>query len=216
MVTPAQKAVLDTPALWRSYYNQQMGIPATGRSIYQSWLANQYGPAAAGYSLGQVGQGAGSGWTPETVDAEGNVVPAKWQGGQTFADWLEANKTTPTEWGWGATPFYNYRELGGQQQREFMDRMPVGAGFNPEQELLRSRFGRAGMPSWFANQMTTQAQAQRGQWAVDPERGLVTGPEAPSFLNYLFNRYGMGGGTQMNPAGGRGWVPLGRGGTQPG
>jgi len=215
MVTDAQQAILDTPALWRASYNQQMGIPATGRSIYQSWLANQYGRAASAYSLGQVGQGPGSGWTPEYVDDEGVLVPSSWTGGQTFRDWLTANRTTPAGWGWGATPFYNYRQLGGQQQREFMERMPTGAGFNPEQELLRSRFGRAGMPSWLANQMTTQAQAQRGAWAVDPERGLATGPDAPSFLNYLFERYGMGGGTQINPVGGRVWIPLGTGGTQP-
>lgn len=202
-----QEAILGAPQLWQSVYNQQMGIPATGRSIYQNWLANQYGRAASAYSLGQIGQGPTTGWQPAVmeVDAEGretNVVktPAQWAGGgQSFRDWLPANTTTQN-WGWTPTQFANFQGLSGQQQREFMERMPQGAGFDPQAQLIQSRFGQAGMPNWLSNQMTRQAQLQAPAWAVSPTGGLDTGPEAQSFLDYVFNRYGLGGG--YTPVGG--------------
>ena len=208
-----QAEILGAPQLWQSVYNQQMGIPATGRSIYQNWLASQYGRAASAYSLGQIG--AGSGWQPAVMelDPEGretNVVktPAQWStgstGGQSFRDWLPTNTATQ-DWGWTPTQFENFQNLTGQQQRQFMERMPQGAGFDPQAQLIQSRFGAAGVPNWLSNQMTRQAQLQAPAWAVSPTGGLDTGPGAKSFLDYVFNRYGLGAGTTELGNTGRRW-----------
>lgn len=240
-----QTQILDAPGTWQASYNQMMGIPSTGRSIYQNWLANQYGRAATAYSYGQVSD---PGYTPATAEipavaaTEGYWVedpalgriwieatpgtpavaaaPAQWAGGSTFRDWLgkgaavapvDATSTTAAvpgkpqyEGPWRTLPGQaeTFSGLTGQQQRTLMGRMPTGGGFNPEETMFRSRLEGSGVPNWLGRNLTSQAFAGYPQWAIDPDQGLQTGEGAPSFLGYLYDRYGLGGQAQTAPPGG--------------
>jgi hypothetical protein len=176
--TAGQTEMLEDPSAWQALYNQAMGIPSAGRSAYQNWLSGQYGRAATQYSLAQ-------------------ADPAS-TAGMSFRDWISPTgveaataRRDPTSW-LGPTALNTFAGSTGQRQREIMERMPTGGGFNPLQTMLQSRFQTRGAPSWIARNLTRQAMGEAPQFAIDPQGMLAEGADAPSFLGYLLGRYGLG------------------------
>jgi hypothetical protein len=182
--TVGQEEMLQDPGAWRGLYNQAMGIPGAGRSPYQNWLANQYGRAATQYALSQADRPGTGGYA-------------------SFRDWLSPTgdageaataRRDPMSW-LGSTALDAFAGYDPQRQRELMERIPTGGGFNPMETMLQSRFQTRGAPNWMARSLTRQALSEYPEFSISPAGGIAEGPDAPSFMGYLFDRYGLGTGT---------------------
>jgi len=161
---------LNDPALWQGIFNRQYGIPTAGRSMYQTWQANQYPRTAAGYELQAQPEFAHL----QPVGAEP----------ETYASYL-ANRPGQSMRQLGpGSRFEAFSGLDPTGQRGILERMQTpGAA---------SLIGTSGMRGKYApglvEPIASQAYGRPSALEYQTSPGGISGE---SFLNYLRSKYGF-------------------------
>ena len=169
--------LLNNPELFQAVYNQAMGIPAAGRSLYQRWLASQGQRSATDYILSQ---------TPNVGTPSGD----------TYQEYLARTKGAgrPDMSGY----FGNIMNMTPQEQRALWDPVTEGGLGLPgytRRNILQAGFRESGAPGFIARGLTGAALAEEPQFQIrEPVEGEVYptgGLGGASFLNYLRSKYGL-------------------------
>ena len=155
---------LDDPALWQAVFERNFGIPAAGRSMFQSWLANQFGRVATGFELGT------------QHELEPGLKP------QTFEQFLATRPGTSIRDLGPRSRFDRFSALAPGTQREVLERLQTpGAEQFIAESGLRRRFGSTAGQALGAQAFSGPS---RRQFQLTPQ-GLGSG----SFLNFLRDRF---------------------------
>ena len=163
--------LLDDPGLYTALYEQAQGIPTSGRSMYQGWLANQAIVPIAEHNLRQ---------DPMLglKDPESQRFPD-----QTFQEYMIARRGQPTTFV-DRSYFDALTGLSPNAQQAAIERLPEGQRDQIQRALVRGALRSQGASRHFARALTEQAFRRRGQFAVSDE-GVAGG----SFLDYLKRTY---------------------------
>ena len=166
-MTPEDQAIAEAElASMQGAYEAARGIPKTGRSRYDQWLADQWRTSAMRWALYQ------SGLMGETPDLE-------------YSDWLDVSPQSGTSVAnLGAHWASRLREMSAQEQREYLERLPAGLREYGQQEVFR---GAIGGPRFMRQGVTAQA------FGAPMLRAFETEPEGEksgsTYLDWLRGSY---------------------------
>jgi hypothetical protein len=173
--------LLEDPSLYQALWQQERGIPATGRTMYEEWLADQWRTPAINYILG--------------VDPEIGGLSED----LTYGQYLESIRGEPVG---GLDPdlVRAFEALDRTGQGSAFERFSTVPGLgNIEQYLYRSTLMEQGIPPWLATNLTQQRYAGQDLYRIG--RGLE--PGAPSFFSSLIDMdplaFGSGGSMSATP-----------------
>jgi hypothetical protein len=189
-------AILQDPRYFQTLWQQSQGIPETGRTAYEEWLADQWRIPAINYALMQdpmVSPGA----SLEGDDLSFTQTVPYW-------DYLQSLEDRPKGWGkFDIEPglVEAYSELDREEQLSTLGRLSSVPGLaNLEQILYESSLSGQGIPSWLSSNLASQRFKGRHRYDLGPE-GLD--PAAPSFFNTLVGMdplaFGRGGVSYNSP-----------------
>ena len=184
--------LLDDPRFFAELWNKAQGIPPTGRTIYQDWLAKQWRIPAINYALIQ---------DPLIGDLSEEEAA-----GLSYWDYLMSIENQPVG-DIRQDLVQKYSELDRTGQLSALGRFSTVQGLdNLEQMLYRSTLSGQGIPDWLASNLASQKYAGQAQYEISP-RGLD--PSSPSFFNTLVggNPLALGGDPLAYGIGGSG--PIG-------